>query len=105
MQESVYQARLIKELRRRFPGCVVLKNDSGYLQGIPDLAIFYKQRWAMLEVKASARSVSQPNQDYYVELMNELSFAAFIYPENEEEVLDALQQALEPRRASRVSQR
>lgn len=92
--ENLYQARLIKELRFRFPGCVVLKNDSGYLQGIPDLVIFHGDRWAMLEVKASETAPHQPNQDYYVRKLDEMSFAAFIYPENEEEILDGLQQAL-----------
>lgn len=103
MSESTYQTRLIKELRKRLPGCIVLKNDSSYLQGIPDLTVLYKKKWAMLEVKAKASAAVQPNQEYYIELMNELSFAAFIYPENEEEVLDALQQSFEPRRAARVS--
>lgn len=96
MLESAYQAKLIKKLRRMFPGCVILKNDSGYLQGIPDLSIFYRDRWAMLEVKESADSPLQPNQDVYVEMLNEMSFAAFIYPSNEREVLRALQHSLEP---------
>jgi hypothetical protein len=91
--ESVYQARLIKRLKRIFPGCVILKNDSGYLQGIPDLVIFHGTHWAMLEVKPSADAPAQPNQPYYVELLDGMSFAAFIYPENEGEILDALQQA------------
>ena len=103
MLENAYQTRLIKQLRELFPGCVVLKNDTDYLQGIPDLLVLYKKKWAALEVKASANAAVQPNQDYYIELMNELSFAAFIYPENEEEVLYALQQSFQPRRASRVS--
>lgn len=103
MSESAYQARLIRKLEVIFPGCLILKNDSGYRQGIPDLLILHKRRWALLEVKASAKSPSQPNQDYYIDLGRRLSYAAFIYPENEEEVLYALQQSLEPRRAARVS--
>jgi hypothetical protein len=100
--ENVYQAKLIKKLRRLFPGCVILKNDSGYLQGILDLTILYRDRWAMLEVKGNADSPIQPNQDYYVEVLNEMSFAAFIYPSNERDVLRALQCALEPCRDTRV---
>jgi len=96
MLESVYQARLIKKLRRLFPGCIILKNDSDYIQGIPDLTILWGGRWAFLEVKASANADQQPNQEYYVNLANEMWFAAFIYPENEAEILDALQHALEP---------
>lgn len=105
MLERDYQAKLIKKIRVLFPGCVILKNDPDYLQGIPDLVIFYRDRWAMLEVKASASSPVQPNQDYYVEMLNEMSFAAFIFPSNEQETLRALQQALEFGRDTRLSQR
>ena len=93
MLESRYQASLIKKLRDMFPGCIILKNDTDYIQGIPDLLILWKRRWAALEVKAREDAPHQPNQDYYVELMDEMSFADFIYPENEEEILRDLQQA------------
>ena len=91
MLESKFQSNLIKKLKKMFPGCIVIKNDPGYLQGIPDLTVFYRDRWATLEVKKSANARHQPNQDYYVEKMNNMSFSAFIYPENEGEVLNALQ--------------
>lgn len=94
MTENEYQQKLIKKLRRMFPGCVILKNDSEYLQGIPDLVIFYGNKWAMLEVKASERARHQPNQDYYVDLLNRMSFAAFIDPSNETEILDELGRVL-----------
>lgn len=96
MLEREYQARLKKKLERMFPGCVVLKNDPELLQGVPDLTILHGARWAMLEVKASARSAVRPNQEYYVGLMNEMSFAAFIYPSNEQDVLYALRLHLQP---------
>lgn len=100
MIESQYQSKLIKKLNKMFPGCVVLKTDSSYQQGIPDLIILWKRYWASLEVKPTASASRQPNQDYYVEQLDEMSFAAYIYPENEEEVLSALQQAFKsPRRA------
>lgn len=105
MLESTYQARLIKELKRRFRDCIVLKNDSGYQQGIPDLLVLHEDRWALLEVKAAHDAPQEPNQEYYVDLGRTMSFAAFIYPENEEEVLDALQQSFESSKPSRVSQR
>lgn len=101
--ESKYQADVIIKLRRIFPSCVILKNDSEYLPGIPDLSIFYYGFWAMLEVKASAISLERPNQAHYVNVLNAMSFAAFIYPENEEEVLLALQSAYESSRQARVS--
>lgn len=102
MKESAYQQHLIRELRRLFPGCIVLKNDSSYIQGFPDLTIFYGDRWAALEVKASAKAREQENQRYYVDLLDQMSFSAFIFPENEEEVLDALQLAFKTRRSTRV---
>jgi hypothetical protein len=94
MSESKFQSELIRKLRLMFPGCVILKNDPSYLQGIPDLVIFYGSRYAFLEVKASETARVQVNQPYYVELLNSMSFADFIYPSNEEEVLCALQRAL-----------
>lgn len=95
MKENKFQSKLIDEIKQRFPGCVVLKNDPNYLQGIPDLSIFYKDKWAMLECKKTESEAHQPNQDYYVERANEMSFARFIFPENKQEVLDELQQAFE----------
>jgi Holliday junction resolvase len=95
MLERDYQPKLIKKLERMFPGCVILKNDSSYLQGIPDLVIFYGARYAFLEVKAERDSPIQVNQPYYVEKLNQMSFAAFVYPENEREVLRALSDALQ----------
>jgi len=92
MQENEFQAKLIKELKNRFPGCIVLKNDASYIQGIPDLIILNNDKWASLECKKNAKAAKQPNQEYYVTKMDRMSFSRFIYPENKEEVLDELQQ-------------
>lgn len=104
MAENKYQGKLIKKLEKCFPGCVVLKNDPSYQQGILDLTILYGPFWASLEVKDSADSVLQPNQQYFIERLNEMSFAAKIYPEIEMEVLDALQQAFEASRRACIPQ-
>lgn len=72
---------------------MVLKNDPTYLQGVPDLLVLYKDKWASLEVKKSAKAKHQPNQDYYVDKMNEMSHSAFIYPENKDEVMNDLRKA------------
>jgi len=104
-KESIFQTHVIHELKRRFRGCTILKNDSGYMQGIPDLIVLYKDKWAMLEVKKSEDADEQPNQRHYVEELDRMSFAAFIYPENEEEVLNALQQTFRPSRSTRVPKR
>lgn len=90
MLENKFQSKLIKELKEEFPGCMVLKNDSSYIQGVPDLLVLYKDRWAGLEVKKSAKAKHQPNQDYYVNKMNEMSYSSFIYPENKDDVLNEL---------------
>lgn len=95
MKENEYQAQLIKRLEKMFPGCLIVKNDPNYVQGIPDLTVFHGMKYAFLEVKASEKSKERPNQKYYVErAKSDGAFASFIYPENEEEVLDALQRAL-----------
>ena len=91
MLESKFQANLIKKLKKQYPGCIVMKNDATYIQGIPDLLVLYKNKWASLECKKSANARHQPNQDYYVGKMNDMSFSRFIFPENEDEVLDDLQ--------------
>lgn len=101
-----YKASLIKELKLRFPGCVLFNLDPNTThQGILDLLILFNDRWAMLEVKAAINSPCQPNQPYWTDFYNKLSFAAFICPEIEEEVLDELQRSFSSRRRSRVSQR
>ena len=92
MKESKFQADLKKELKKMFPGCIVTKLDSGDIQGIPDLLILFKNMWATLECKKSANASKRPNQEYYVGLMNKMSFARFISPENKEEILNELQQ-------------
>lgn len=92
MLENKFQAKLIKNLKTMFPGCIVMKNDSSYLQGIPDLLVLHNDKWASLECKKSANAKKQPNQEYYVGRMNEMSFSRFICPENMEEVLNELQQ-------------
>lgn len=96
--ETAYQAKLIRKIELMFPGCIILKNDPTEVQGIPDLLILFIGTWAMLEVKLSEESPVQPNQEYYVDLFDGMSFAAFIYPENERQVLDDLQSALWPSR-------
>lgn len=93
MLESDFQAKLIRELKKIFKGCIVTKLDSSHIQGIPDLLVLYGNKWAALECKQSERAKKRPNQEYYVKKMNEMSFSRFIYPENKEEVLHELQQA------------
>lgn len=90
--ESGFQDKLIAELKKLFPGCMTFKMDQ--IQGIPDLLILYGDKWASLECKKNASAKKQPNQEYYVGLMNKMSFSRFVSPENKEEVLNELKQAL-----------
>jgi len=105
MIESDFQKDLIDEIKREFPGCIILKNDPTYIRGIPDLLILYNDRWAALECKKNKNAHRQPNQEYFVSKMNKMSFARFIYPENKEEILDELQRSFKVRRISRLPKR
>lgn len=102
MKESAFQGDLIKQIKKEFPGCIVLKNDPNYIQGIPDLLILYKDKWAALECKRSKDAHRRPNQEHYILKMNKMSFARFVYPENKEEILDELQRTFRLRRMSRL---
>jgi len=103
MTENQYQSKVIKKIERMFPGCIILKTDASYRQGFPDLLVLWEDCWASLEIKISSSSARQPNQDYYIDTLNNMMFAAYIYPDNEEEVLGALQQAFKSPRRARVS--
>jgi hypothetical protein len=104
VRESQYQARLINRIKDMFPGCIILKNDTDYMPGVPDLIILFEDKWAMLEVKREGNIVRmRPNQQYYVDMLNTMSFASFISADNEEDVLYDLQCAWGVIRPPRVS--
>ena len=88
--ESGFQDRLRDDLKKLFPGCMIFKMDQ--IQGIPDILILFKDKWASLECKKSCSASHRPNQEYYVNLMNKMSFSRFIFPENKDEVLNELKQ-------------
>jgi hypothetical protein len=94
LRESTYQKKVIDKILEQFPGAVVLKSDPNYIQGIPDLLVLRGPAWAALECKRSISSPVRPNQPYYVKLLNNMSYASFIYPENEERIMNELQQTL-----------
>ena len=100
MLENKFKTNLIREIENLLPGCIVLHLDANEIQGIPDLLILYKDKWAVLEAKQYLGARRQPNQSYYIDLMNQMSFARFIYPRNKEEILDELQQAFGVRRST-----
>lgn len=101
MLENKFQSELIVELKELFPGCIVLKNDANYIQGIPDLLILWRKKWAALECKKSPDEPYRPNQEYYISKMNNMSFCQVIYPENKEAVLLEVQRAFGTKRSSR----
>lgn len=93
MNESQFQKKLIHEIKSRFPGSIILKTDANLIQGFPDLLILYGSHWAALECKKSKDASLRPNQEYYIRLLNEMSFASFIFPEVKDEVLNAMEQS------------
>lgn len=104
MLEEEYQKSLVQSMMNRFPGMRIEHNQKRsptYVQGYPDLTFYYGFYWGVLEVKRSAKAAIQPNQQYYIDKIGEQTFASFIYPENEEEVLYALQLAFTSGRLSR----
>lgn len=104
--ERDFQRDLIKELKERYPEAYILKNDSGYIQGFPDITILMPGSWwAVLESKRSATAPYRPNQEYHLNKTGNMSFSATIYPENKEEVLNAMEQSYKRSRArkSRIS--
>lgn len=102
MRENKFQSSLIRELKKEFPGCFVTKLDSSLKQGIPDLIVLYGDTWATLECKKSKHAPHRPNQDYYQKLFNEMSYSAFVYPENKEEIINELRQVFGARRQARA---
>ena len=102
VMERNCQRDLIKEIKHRFKGSIVCKLDANYIQGIPDLLILYKDRWANLECIRNAHAPHRPNQDYYVSLMDKMSFSRFIFPENKERILNELEQSFETSRESLI---
>lgn len=104
-KESSFQSKLIKEIKERFKGCIITKNDPNYIQGIPDLTILHNNKWAALECKESKDASHQPNQDHYIQKMNKMSFASFIYPENKEDVLNEMERSFKTKRRSCVPKR
>lgn len=95
MLERTFQKELIKELKKLFKGCIVIKLPANYIQGIPDLLILYCMKWAALEIKKSAKASLRPNQKFYISKMNKMSFARIVYPENKKEVLNELSRFFE----------
>ena len=92
--ENRFQASLVKEISEKLPGSFVLKNDgSNVPQGFPDLLILYKDKWGSLECKKDKSAKKQPNQEYYVDALDAMSFSRFISPENKEEVLNEMEKA------------
>ena len=93
--ESKFQKELIDEIKAQYPDCIILKNDSSYIQGFPDWTILFRDKWVILEAKRDEKARKQPNQEYYIDRLNSMSFASFVYPENKEDVLNAIQQTFE----------
>ena len=95
MRESEFEFHVVKRLERSFPGAINLKIFPGYIQGFPDRIVLWNDRWAAYEVKKHQNAHKQPNQDYYINLLDRMSFGAYVYPENEEDFFNEIQRAFE----------
>lgn len=93
--EGKFKKELKTDLENLFPGCIITQLDPNDIQGIPDLLILYENKWASLECKKSEKAHHRPNQDYYVNMMNNMSYSSFIFPENKEVVLDELRRVFQ----------
>ena len=51
MLENKFKTGLVKELKKRFPGCKVVHLDPNEVQGHPDLLVLYGSTWGALEGK------------------------------------------------------
>lgn len=103
--ESEFERRLVKKLEQMYPGAYVIKNNPNYIQGFPDRLFLFNDFWAAFDAKRSPDAHVRPNQRYYINKLNEMSLAMFVYPENEEEFIYEIQQSLESKRRSRFSKR
>lgn len=90
MTESEYQKKFLDNISILFKGCIILPLDPKYKQGIPDWIVLYKKKWAALEIKRTKHAHRQPNQAYYVERMNNMGYSSFVYPENEQKIIQEL---------------
>lgn len=93
--EGSFKSKLIKDIEKEFPDCIVTKLEADFKAGIPDILIVDGPRWATLEAKASKADVTKQRQnkeaqDYYVGKMRSMSYSSYVYPENKEEVLNEL---------------
>lgn len=88
--ESRFQSSVKHELETKYPGCIVRKNPPGQENGFPDLVMYYGPIWAMFECKREKDARKRPNQKWWVERLDEMSFARLIFPENRERVMGEL---------------
>lgn len=100
--ESIFKRKLIKQIEHDYPGAIVLKIHANYMQGIPDNIILFEKKWAIFEAKADEDSSHRLNQDYYINILNNMSLASFVYPQNKEKFLYELQRTLRPSRSTRI---
>ena len=98
--ETDFAREILKpRLEQEFPGIVIIKQDPNTsFQGVPDHLLLFEDKWASLETKRTRKSKRRPNQEYYVDRFNDMSYAAFVSPENLDEVLDDLQSTFRPDR-------
>lgn len=92
--ESKFQKEFTDALEEKFPGCLIIKGNSSYRQGLPDWLMLHQDNWAAFEIKRNKNAKRSDSQSYYVNKMNDMSYASFVDPENYREVISEVQQTL-----------
>ena len=96
-RETKFKKMFKKKLKRLYPECIIVEADPTYFWSVPDVYFFLGSFWAALEFKRTEGSSRRPNQEYWVEVLDKMSFARFVYPGVEEEVLSELEAAIQNR--------
>ena len=63
MLENKFKTGLVKDLKKRFPGCMVVHLDPNEIQGIPDLLVLYDALFC-LEYGVKPRDIQIENRIY-----------------------------------------
>ena len=91
MSEATFRTKWLNKFKKLSPDIFIEFADPKRKNGIPDVIIFYKKKYARLETKRSKNASKRLHQQYYIDYFNSQGiYAAFLTPENQEEVYNAL---------------
>lgn len=85
--ESTFEKEFCKALRQTLGERYTYTFKLTAAKGIPDRLILYKDKYALLEFKQYKNAKKQPGQETWVGHFDNLAYAAIVYPENAEKVM------------------